>query len=58
MHHYFSLVYHPAVLALAAAAILLVAWPLENAPALVVAVVMMISAAGITMRAHFRTPQG
>ena len=45
---------HPAaLLALVAFAILAVAWPLENVPACVLAAVMVVVAAGITIRAHF-----
>jgi hypothetical protein len=56
MHHYFWPADHPAaVLALVATAILVFAWPLENVAACVLAVVMMVVAAGITVRAHFRS---
>jgi len=58
MHHYSWIVEHPAALAVVATAMLLVAWPLENVPALVVAAVMMVAAAGISIQAHFRAPQG
>jgi hypothetical protein len=53
MHHHFWLIAHPGPLALAGMALLLVAWPMENVPALVVAGSMMVVAAGIAMRAHF-----
>jgi hypothetical protein len=47
---------HPAaLLALVATVILLFAWPLENAPACVLAAVMIVVAAGITIRAHFHS---
>ena len=47
---------HPnALLALVAIVILVFAWPLENVPACVVAAAMMIIAAGIAIRAHFRS---
>ena len=42
-------------LALVAAVILVFAWPLENVPACVLAAVMMVVAAGITIRAHFQS---
>lgn len=47
---------HPtALLALVAVVILVFAWPLENLPACVVAAVVMVIAAGIAIRAHFRS---
>jgi hypothetical protein len=47
---------HPAaLLALVAFAILAFAWPLENVPACVLAAVMVVVAAGITIRAHFHS---
>jgi MFS superfamily sulfate permease-like transporter len=57
MHRYFWVADHPAAtLALVAMAILAFAWPLENVPACVLAAVMMVVAAGITIRAHFIQP--
>jgi hypothetical protein len=54
MHHYFWPADHPAaLLALVAMAILAFAWPSENVPACVVAGLMIVAAAGITLRAHF-----
>jgi hypothetical protein len=54
MDHHFWPVKHPAAwLGLAAAAILVYAWPAENVPACVAAAVMMVVAAGLTTRAHF-----
>ena len=56
MNRYFWPVDHPAaVLALVATVILVFAWPLENVPACVLAAVMMVVAAGITMRVHFQS---
>jgi MFS superfamily sulfate permease-like transporter len=56
MHPYFWPADHPAVLlALGAMAILAFAWPLENVPACVLAAVMIVVAAGITMQARFRS---
>jgi MFS superfamily sulfate permease-like transporter len=56
MHHYFWPADHPAaLLALVAMAILAFAWPLENVPACVVAGLMIVAAAGITLRAHFHS---
>ena len=56
MERYFWPTDHPgALLALVATAILAVAWPLENVPACVLAAVMMVIAAGITIRAHFHS---
>ena len=56
MHRYFwSAKHSAALLALVAAAILAFAWPLENVPACVLATVMMVIAAGITIRAQFHS---
>jgi MFS superfamily sulfate permease-like transporter len=56
LDHYFWPARHPAaLLALVATAILLVAWPLENAPACVLAAVMIVVAGSISVRAHFRS---
>jgi hypothetical protein len=56
MHRYSWPAEHPAaLLALLAIAILVFAWPLENVSACVLAAVMMVGAAGITIRAHFRS---
>jgi MFS superfamily sulfate permease-like transporter len=56
MHRYFWPADHPAaLLALVATAILVFAWPSENVPACVLAAVMMVVAAGIAIRAHFRS---
>jgi MFS superfamily sulfate permease-like transporter len=56
MRQYFWPADHPAaLLAVVATAILVFAWPLENVPACVLAAVMMVVAAGITIRAHFRS---
>ena len=56
MYRYFWPADHPAAtLALVATAILVFAWPLQNVPACVVAAVMMVVAAGITIRAHFHS---
>jgi MFS superfamily sulfate permease-like transporter len=56
MHGYFWPVNHPAaLLALGAMAILAFAWPLENVPACVVAAVMIVVAAGITIRARIHS---
>jgi hypothetical protein len=53
MHRYFWLVDHPIALAVVAGAILVVAWPMENVPAIGVAAVMLVAAAGITIRARY-----
>jgi MFS superfamily sulfate permease-like transporter len=56
MNRYFWPTDHPAAtLTLVATATLVVAWPLENVPACVLAAVMLVVAAGITIRAHFRS---
>jgi hypothetical protein len=56
MHRYFwSAKHSAALLALVATAILAFAWPLENVPACVLAAVMIVVAAGITMQARFRS---
>jgi MFS superfamily sulfate permease-like transporter len=56
MRRYFWPTDHPAaLLALVATAILAFAWPLQNVPACVLAAVMMVVAAGITVRAHFHS---
>jgi MFS superfamily sulfate permease-like transporter len=56
MHGYFwSAKQSAALLALVAAAILAFAWPLENVPACMLAAVMIVVAAGITVRARFRS---
>jgi hypothetical protein len=56
MHRFFWPADHPAaLLALVAFVILAFAWPLENAPACVLAAVMIAVAAGITIRAHFHS---
>ena len=56
MHRYFwSAKHSAALLALVAAAILAFAWPLENVPACVLAAVMIVVAAGITIRAQFHS---
>jgi hypothetical protein len=56
MQRYFWPADHPAaLLALVALAILVVAWPLQNVPACVLAAVMLVIAAGITIRAHFHS---
>jgi MFS superfamily sulfate permease-like transporter len=56
MYRYFWPAEYPAaMLALVATAILVFAWPLQNVPACVVAAVMMVVAAGITIRAHFHS---
>jgi MFS superfamily sulfate permease-like transporter len=56
MQHYFWPADHPAaLLTVVATAILVFAWPLENVPACVVAATMMVVAAGITLRARFRS---
>jgi MFS superfamily sulfate permease-like transporter len=56
MHRYFWPADHPAaLLALVGTAILFFAWPSENVPASVLAAVMMVVAAGIAIRAHFRS---
>ena len=58
MHHDFWPAHHPAaLLALVAVAILGFAWPLQNVPACVMAAVMMVVAAGITIRAHFHSAE-
>lgn len=52
MNRYFWLLDHPGVtLALVAGTILAFAWPLRDVPACVVAALMMVVAAGITIRA-------
>lgn len=54
MNRYFWLLEHPAVLlALVAGTILAFAWPLRDVPAGVVAALMMVVAAGITIRGAF-----
>jgi hypothetical protein len=53
MNHKFWLIDHPGPLALTGIAILLVAWPMENVPALAIAGSMMVVATGIAIRAHF-----
>jgi hypothetical protein len=56
MDQYFWPARHPAaLLALGATAILLVAWPLENVPACVLAAVMIAVAGSMTVWAHFRS---
>ena len=56
MHGYFWRADHPAaLLALVAFATLAFAWPLENVAACVLAAVMVVVAAGITIRAHFHS---
>jgi uncharacterized membrane protein YhaH (DUF805 family) len=56
MNRYFWLLDHPAALwALVAGTILAFAWPLQDVPACVVAALMMVVAAGITIRAHFHS---
>lgn len=56
MYGYFWPANHPAaLLALVAMAILAFAWPLENVPACVLAGVMIVVAAGITIRARFHS---
>ena len=56
MYRYFWPAEYPAaMLALVATAILVFAWPLQNVPACVVAAVMIVVAAGITIRAHFHS---
>jgi hypothetical protein len=56
MDHYFWPARHPAaLLALVATAILLVAWPMENVPACVLAAVMIAVAGSIAIRTHFRS---
>ena len=56
MHRFFWPAEHPAaLLALVAMAIQAFAWPLENVPACVVAGMMIVVAAGITLRAHFHS---
>jgi MFS superfamily sulfate permease-like transporter len=56
MNRYFWPASHPAaLLALVATAIIVFAWPSENVPACVLAAVMMVVAAGITIRAHFHS---
>jgi MFS superfamily sulfate permease-like transporter len=56
MYRYFWPAEYPAaMLALVATAILVFAWPLQNVPGCVVAAVMMVVAAGITIRAHFHS---
>ena len=52
MNRYFWLLEHPAVLlALVAGTILAFAWPLQDVPGGVVAALMLVVAAGITIRA-------
>ena len=52
MNRYVWLLDHPAVLlALVAGAILAFAWPLRDVPGCVMAALMMVVAAGITIRA-------
>jgi hypothetical protein len=56
MHRYFWLLDHPAaLLALVAGMILAFAWPLGDVPACVLAALMMVVAAGVTIRAHFHS---
>jgi hypothetical protein len=56
MHRYFWLLDHPAaLLALVAGMILAFAWPLQDVPACVLAALMIVVAAGITIRAHFHS---
>ena len=56
MHRYFWPADHPAaLLALVATALLVFAWPSENVPACVLAAVMIVVAAVITMQARFRS---
>jgi hypothetical protein len=56
MHYDFWPADHPAaLLALVATAILLVAWPMENVPACVLAAVMIAVAGTMAIRAHFRS---
>jgi MFS superfamily sulfate permease-like transporter len=56
MHGHFWPADHPAaLLTLVAFAIVAFAWPLESVPACVLAAVMVVVAAGITLRAHFRS---
>ena len=56
MQRYFWPADHPvALLALVATAILAFAWPLENVAACVLAAMMVVVAAGITIRAHFHS---
>ena len=56
MRGYFWPADHPAaLLALVAFAILAFAWPLENVAACVLAAMMVVVAAGITIRAHFHS---
>ena len=56
MNRYFWLLDHPAVLlALVAGTILAFAGPLRDVPACVVAALMLVVAAGITIRAHFQS---
>jgi MFS superfamily sulfate permease-like transporter len=56
MRRYFWPVDHAAaLLALGATAILAFAWPLENVPACALAAVMIVVAAGITIRTRFRS---
>ena len=52
MNRYFWLLDHPAVLlALIAGTLLAFAWPLRDVPTCVVAALMIVVAAGITIRA-------
>ena len=56
MYRYFWPADHPAaLLALVATSILVFAWPMENVLACVLAAVVMVVAAGITIRAHFQS---
>ena len=55
MYRNFWITNHPGALALAGIAIYVVAWPMESVPALVVAGLMMVVAAGIVIQAHFST---
>jgi hypothetical protein len=56
MQRYFWPAEHPAaLLALVATAILVFAWPMENVSACVLAAVMIVVAAGITLRRHFHS---
>ena len=56
MQRYFWPAEHPAaLLALVAFATLAFAWPLENVAACVLAAMMVVVAAGITIRAHFHS---
>ena len=55
MYRNFWITNHPGALALTGMAIFVFAWPMENVPALVVAGLMMVVAAGIAIQAHFST---